>query len=315
MGVLYMHIEEIEDFRSLLRGMVRELGMLSRKSSGTELSPLQSHILIELNKMPVGVTELANRLCVEKSSISRTLSGLVKAELLKREPVHQDGRASVFSLTHQGDEALENINRNANEFTAQAFNLISDTEKDKIYAAIHSLTTSLRNARQQRANEVVIRPITPEDNHAIAEVIRKSFFDNKIDHLEGVSLHDPELGRLSHVYDQPACGYWIAEINGQVIGGVGLAPLKGGDNGYCEMQKLYLDQSFTGMGIGRRLISLVLEKALAYGYKYCYLETLEELGKARSLYENFGFYLLDGRLGNTGHNSSNICMLKTLSDE
>lgn len=67
-----MRTEEIEMFRTSLREMVRELGMLNRNSSGTDLSPLQSHILIELNKNPAGVTELAQRLCTEKSSISRT---------------------------------------------------------------------------------------------------------------------------------------------------------------------------------------------------------------------------------------------------
>ncbi|MCW1876495.1 hypothetical protein OMR58_18750 [Erwinia sp. INIA-01] len=54
-----MNKNEIRQFRAALREMVRELGMLSRRTSGTELSPLQSHILIELNNQPCGATELA----------------------------------------------------------------------------------------------------------------------------------------------------------------------------------------------------------------------------------------------------------------
>ncbi len=162
-------------------------------------------------------------------------------------------------------------------------------------------------------SEIVIRPILAKDNKYIAEVIRKSFRDNQTDHLEGVSLHDPALNNLSEAYAKAHSGYWVVEVNRQIVGGVGIAPLQGADNEYCEMQKLYLDRSVTGIGLGRRLIALSIEKVKEFGYRYCHLETLKELGAAVSLYESFGFEHLDGSLGNTGHSSCEICMLKKLT--
>ncbi|ATF94412.1 transcriptional regulator SlyA [Cedecea neteri] len=307
-----MHTNEIEEFRAALREMVRELGMLNRKSSGTDLSPLQSHILIELDREPAGVTELARRLCVEKSSISRTLRGLEDANLLARTQDESDGRAAVFNLSHEGATVLKDLTEHANDFTAQALSLASDSEKQQIYQSVKSLTRALANARSQRDLHVQIRPICSEDNHAIAEVIRQSFRDNKIDHLEGVSLHDPALNDLTSAYQKSGSGYWVVEREGKILGGVGIAPLQGAGEEYCELQKLYLDSSATGLGLGRRLMALAIERAEAFGYRYCYLETLNELSSAVSLYEAFGFKHLDGSLGNTGHNSCEICMLKTL---
>ncbi|MDW6017826.1 GNAT family N-acetyltransferase [Vibrio plantisponsor] len=159
---------------------------------------------------------------------------------------------------------------------------------------------------------ITIRPITPEDNSAIADVIRNSFIDNKIDHLEGVSLHDPALASLSHAYTSEKSGYWVATLNDQVVGGVGVAQLLGASEEYGEMQKLYLDKSVLGIGLGRCLIDLSIKKAREFGYKYLYLETLEELSSAVSLYEQFGFEHIEGSIGNTGHGSCEICMLKTL---
>lgn len=160
---------------------------------------------------------------------------------------------------------------------------------------------------------IKIRPILPKDNLAIASVIRQSFIDHKIDHLEGVSLNDPCLDDLYGTYINEAAGYWVLEINGVVRGGVGIAPLVGAEVGYAELQKMYIDKNFIGLGLGKKLIHFALDKAVEYKYKHCYLETLEELGAAMGLYESYGFKLIDHRLGNTGHNSCGICMLKDLS--
>ncbi|WP_141096829.1 bifunctional helix-turn-helix transcriptional regulator/GNAT family N-acetyltransferase [Photorhabdus luminescens] len=306
-----MKKNEIRQFRAALREMVRELGMLSRKSSGTELSPLQSHILIELNNKPSGATELAAKLCVDKASMSRTLRTLTVAGYLLREHDDQDGRASTFQLSESGQQRLSSLEENADRFTKEALTSSSDKEIQEFLKAITQFSSSLRNARLQRDAGLIFRPIEARDNATIAEIIRNSFRENKIDHLEGVSLHDPELERLSEVYNLPGTGYWIAEANGKIVGGAGLAPLSGKE-GVCEMQKLYFSSDVKGTGMGRRMIAFIIAQAGAMGYKSCYLETLEELKDAVRLYEAFGFHYVTERLGDTGHNSCSICMIKEL---
>lgn len=305
-----MNKNEIRQFRAAMRDMVRELGMLGRKASGTELSPLQSHIMIELNRKPSGATELATKLCVEKPSMSRTLRTLTEMGYLIREHDNQDGRASTFRLSASGKQRLMSLEENADRFTEEA---LASSSEDEIKAFFDTLTRfagSLHNARRQREAGVIFRPIEARDNAAVAEIIRNSFRDNKIDHLEGVSLHDPELERLSEVYNQPGTGYWVAEARGVIVGGAGLAPLSG-KTGICEMQKLYFSRDVKGMGLGRRMIAFILAQATAMKYQACYLETLDELKDAVRLYEAFGFRYAE-KMGETGHDSCGICMLKKL---
>ncbi|ALB70557.1 bifunctional helix-turn-helix transcriptional regulator/GNAT family N-acetyltransferase [Cronobacter muytjensii] len=306
-----MEQQEIRSFRATLREMVRELGMLNRKASGTELSPLQSHILIELSRQPYGCTELAKNLCVEKASMSRTLRSLSDEGYLFKENDTQDGRASRFRLSKSGERLLCALEENADRFIVEALASSSNDEIQLFQQIIRRFSVSLSNARRQRESGVIFRRLEPADNCAIAEIIRNSFRENKIDHLEGVSLHDPELERLSEAYKHPGCGYWVVEANGQIVGGAGLSPLRG-EEGICEMQKLFFRSDAQGMGLGRRMIAFIISQASAMGYHSCYLETLEELRRAVRLYESFGFKHIPERLGDTGHSSCGIYMLKTL---
>lgn len=302
---------EVRTFRASLRDMVRELGMLNRTLHDTGLSPLQSHILIELGERALGVTELARMLCAEKSSISRTLRSLSDSGLLAKQEDTRDRRASVFLLTDKGQRVLQQIHADADQHILDALALSSASEQRAMAGTVKALTSALRSARRQHDAHVELRPITARDDAAIQQVIVRSFEKNGIAHLEGVSLHDPALARLSTAYNAPRSGYWVATQGNRVIGGIGIAPLAGANSDHCEMQKLYLDSEFAGMGVGRRLMAHALHEAQAFGYRYCYLETLNELSAAVGLYRAFGFEY-SARLGNTGHGSCDICMLKVL---
>ncbi len=47
-------------------------------------------------------------------------------------------------------------------------------------------------------------------------------------------------------------------------------------------------------------------------YKNCYLETMPYMEAAQKLYKKNGFTNLEGPIGNTGHYSCNVWMLKKL---
>ena len=96
--------------------------------------------------------------------------------------------------------------------------------------------------------------------------------------------------------------YFVAERDGEVIAGAGIAPLAGSERkGVCELRKMYALPAVRGLGVGRRLLEVCLEAARAAGYRTCYLETMKHMHRARALYEKLGFRELDGPLGNTGH--------------
>lgn len=55
------------------------------------------------------------------------------------------------------------------------------------------------------------------------------------------------------------------------------------------MKRLYVQPQFRGLGAGKVLIEAIVQQARAIGYKRMRLDTITQMDKAQSLYENLGF--------------------------
>lgn len=144
-----------------------------------------------------------------------------------------------------------------------------------------------------------IRPITPADNITVAAIIRKvmpEFGANG----PGFAIHDAEVDDMHGAYARKGRAYFVVELDGRVCGGAGVAPLDG-ENGVCELRKMYFLPELRGRGIGAALMHRCLDVARALGYEQCYLETLTGMDAAQKLYERFGFTRIAAAMGNTGH--------------
>ncbi|WP_034870101.1 GNAT family N-acetyltransferase [Clostridium lundense] len=58
----------------------------------------------------------------------------------------------------------------------------------------------------------------------------------------------------------------------------------------CEMKRLYVRDCYRGLGIGKKLITIIKEEALKMNYEYIRLDTLPMMKNAQSLYISLGFY-------------------------
>lgn len=157
--------------------------------------------------------------------------------------------------------------------------------------------------------KINIRPIAPGDNKAMAAIIRDTLTEFGANR-PGTVFFDPTTDALYELFQQPGSWYYVAEIDGQLMGGGGLFPTDGLPAGTCELVKMYLLPSARGLGLGKKLITDCIEKARELGYDKMYLETMPELVKAVSVYEKMGFEYLPGPLGNSGHFGCGKWMLK-----
>ena len=161
------------------------------------------------------------------------------------------------------------------------------------------------------ASTITIRNIELKDNVAIASVIRAAlteFGANK----PGTVYYDPTTDHLFELFQTPGSVYYIAEMDGEVLGGCGIFPTEGLPAATCELVKLYLNKSARGTGLGKQLLLKSMEWAKQNGYQQVYLESMPELSKAVAIYEKVGFEKLNHALGNSGHDGCNIWMLKKL---
>lgn len=158
---------------------------------------------------------------------------------------------------------------------------------------------------------IKIRPIEPQDNAALAQIIRAAlteFGANK----PGTVFFDPTTDALFELFKTPNSFYLVALHDDIIVGGCGIYPTANLPSGTCELVKLYVEKSARGTGTGKVLLEQSLHWARSNDYTHVYLESMPELSKAVSMYEKLGFTSLTGPLGNSGHDGCDIWMLKKL---
>lgn len=161
-------------------------------------------------------------------------------------------------------------------------------------------------------DSVIIRPIALADNKTVAKLIRDVLIEHNVPKV-GTAYADVSLDSMFETYTQNNSVYLVIEKNGKIIGGAGIAPLENGPSDVCELQKMYFLAEARGLGLGSLMMKKCLESASGFGFKKCYLETMPYMEDAQKLYKKSGFVYLDAPMGNTGHNSCPVWMIKELN--
>lgn len=158
---------------------------------------------------------------------------------------------------------------------------------------------------------MIIREIQIEDNQQIAAVIRKVLIELNVPKV-GTAYADPQLDFMFETYTEPKSVYFVIENDGKILGGAGVKQLENEENNICELQKMYVLSDARNLGLGAKLIENCLKKAIEFGFESCYLETMPYMEAAQKLYKKVGFDYICSPLGNTGHTSCTVWMLKKL---
>jgi len=156
-----------------------------------------------------------------------------------------------------------------------------------------------------------IRPIQPKDNQILAKIVRSSLAEFGADH-PGTVYFDQSTDALYELFRKERSCYYVAEYNGEIVGGGGIFPTEGLPSDTCELVKMYLVPQARGKGFGKSLMQHCLQAAGKLGFERIYLESMPELNQALKLYEKFGFEYLPSPLGNTGHFGCDVWMLGKL---
>ncbi len=160
-------------------------------------------------------------------------------------------------------------------------------------------------------NNIFIRNIQPADNPFLSKIVKDTLAEFGANR-PGTVYYDPTTDALYELFQEKGAAYFVAELNGTIVGGGGIYPTDGLPADTCELVKMYLLPQARGTGLGRTLIEKNLVFAKEAGYKQVYLETMPELKQALNTYAKFGFEYLKQPMGNSGHTGCSLWMLKSL---
>ncbi len=98
---------------------------------------------------------------------------------------------------------------------------------------------------------------------------------------------ETEFKTLPGKYGPPDGVLILASVDGN---GAGCIALRKISDSICEMKRLYVHDEYRGLGLGKKLIIMIIEEARKLHYSYIRLDTLPTMKKAQELYLTLGFY-------------------------
>ena len=154
------------------------------------------------------------------------------------------------------------------------------------------------------SDSCTVRRLQQADVHAMLEILRSVREEYGMGQRLAAVL-EPADYAMFEAYRKRRCAYFVAIEDGRIVGGAGIAPLRGGDWLTCELQRMYVRNELRGRGVGQKLLDACVSAAQALGFARCYAETIAQMEGALAFYDRNGFIRLDGPSGSTGHGFNN----------
>jgi DNA-binding MarR family transcriptional regulator len=142
---------DIRAFRTDLRVLEREVVLsLSSDTGCCGVSVAQCHLLLETEtRGSTSVTELASATVLDKSTLSRTVDGLCRSGLLRRQVDPANRRQQIITLSAKGRTAVDRINTTCDATYQRLFNFIPAAKRSAVAKAVGLLSAAMRHKRKE----------------------------------------------------------------------------------------------------------------------------------------------------------------------
>lgn len=147
-----MDRKHILSLRSTVQQFIRLFGVLEQTVTpcGFSMSLSQVFALQELEHRTMSLKELAEKLRLERSSVSRLVEGLVKGGFVSRELNEQNRREVILRLTEKGERSMERLREQSIQFYESILNDLPEASQEKVLEGYQIFTASLAKFRGEQ---------------------------------------------------------------------------------------------------------------------------------------------------------------------
>ncbi len=140
-----MELEEIRHFREIIRRLQRNLSWQSKSDAACcGITVAQCHVLMEIGKVnEISIVDLASILGLDKSTLSRTIDGMVETGLVERVPNPEDRRYLKLTLTEQGKNLYDSINCTFDQYYQDVFAAIPPDKHQQVTESLNLLARAI----------------------------------------------------------------------------------------------------------------------------------------------------------------------------
>jgi DNA-binding MarR family transcriptional regulator/GNAT superfamily N-acetyltransferase len=293
----------VPDIRSASRELVRQLGLTGMTIAGTDLSLSGVHAIIEIGKGDgLSAKQLAERLVLEKSTVSRLIAGLIKRGDLREMRDDADGRVKRLLLTEKGEGTLAGIDAFAETQVGKALDHLNGPARANLAHVLAGYASALANSQGRHlVDDAVLQRPAIEVKAGYTPGLGGRMVDLLIRYMNGfigfgAAFEARVAGDMVDFLkrlDHPGSEIWHADVNGRVEGTITIDGESLKADGLAQLRWFVVSDELRGHGAGQQL----LEKAVAFcdarGCRETHLWTVKGLDAARSLYERQGFELAE----------------------
>ena len=134
----------VKQFREILRAFERELNIQNQSSCCCGVTITQCHALMNLDKKDdITLNELSDSLNLDKSTVSRTVEGLVRMGWVSRIIPDNNRRTTRISLSDEGRKICDTINSGNDFYYRQVLSDIPENLQNKFLEGLSALTMSM----------------------------------------------------------------------------------------------------------------------------------------------------------------------------
>ncbi|MBA2728694.1 MAG: MarR family transcriptional regulator [Parachlamydiaceae bacterium] len=281
---------EINTLRTNARNVVRELGLLNDAYFDIGVTLAERHLLIELNScLYPTVGDIAERLLLDKSTVSRLITKAFKKGYIKYATDDNDKRKRFLQFTEIGRNVLNAFDPIAFNQTKEALLTLTPDEINTVYRGIELYAKGLKNSRLRQ--KITVAEILVQDNaglaHLFTEVHKGSSFLKSIEDNQHFRLEN-----LFETYQKKGSSYFVMKMESKIIGGAGISPYECSDLHICQLEKICMHPEMHDLGFEKILIDFCIKEATQIGYKQCYVDIEKEAQFPPNLFQKQGFQAL-----------------------
>jgi DNA-binding MarR family transcriptional regulator/N-acetylglutamate synthase-like GNAT family acetyltransferase len=280
----------IAAIRRFNRFYTQRLGVLSEVFLNTPFSLTEARVLHALaHRDGATATWLGRELDLDAGYLSRILRDFERRGLILRNPSPQDGRQTMISLTADGRDAFEPLDRASHSEVGNMLAPLAEADQERLVAALRTISELLGGERDP-APAFILRPHRPGDMGWVTER-HGVLYTQEYGLNHKMEAYVAEVvGRFLREFDPVREHCWIAERDGTQIGSVFI--VKQSDT-VAKLRLLIVEPTARGLGVGRRLVEECVRFARQAGYREIVLWTHSILTAARRIYASVGFELVE----------------------
>lgn len=150
LDLLIMNKADIKKFRDVFRRFEREIFFQNNESCCKGITLSQCYTLVEIeNKVAISLKDLAGQLSLDKSTVSRTVDGLVNIGLVERTVPSDNRRMTLLNLTKTGTSTCNSINSISDKFIEEHLSELNEKERNDLLRLLRKLIASMEGKRKK----------------------------------------------------------------------------------------------------------------------------------------------------------------------